>query len=37
MSFERFRPRQKPVATDTDTWFGGGMAGGWMLSVRGTG
>lgn len=25
MSFERFRPRQKPVATDTDTWFGGGM------------
>lgn len=25
MSFERFRPAEKPVATDTDSWFNGRM------------
>lgn len=25
MSFERFRPAKMPVATDTDSWFGGRM------------
>lgn len=25
MSFERFRPAEKPVATDTDIWFNGRM------------